>query len=138
MEMKWLLDTNVWIEILKGRNMVLIPRFIRKPKTDVFGCAAVRAELMHGACKYDFPDERRAKVTGLLDKHASLPFDDRCADAYALIRHDLEARRCIIGPYDLQIAAIALVNDLTLVTGNGDEFKRVQGLKVEDWSVPLA
>ena len=40
-----------------------------------------------------------------------------------------------IGPYDLQIAAIALVNDLTLVTHNVREVVRVEGLRVEDWEV---
>ena len=80
------------------------------------------------------PPERRAKVKTILAAYPSLPFDDACADKYAEVRHDLELRNCVIGPYDLQIAAIALVHDLTLVTGNADEFKRVPGLRMVDWS----
>ena len=54
-------------------------------------------------------------------------------EAYADIRADLTAKGSIIGPYDLQIAAIAVANDLTLVTHNVSEFSRVGGLKIEDW-----
>jgi tRNA(fMet)-specific endonuclease VapC len=101
----------------------------------MFSCAPTRAELMHGARKYSLPEARRAKVNALLGGFTSLPFDDACADRYGVIRDDLESRSCVIGVMDMQIADIALEHDLTLVTGNGDEFRRVHGLKVEDWSV---
>jgi tRNA(fMet)-specific endonuclease VapC len=133
--MLYLLDSNVWIEVLKSRNQRLVSRFIGTPVSEMSTCAPVRAELMHGAEKYDEVDLRKAVLETALAKVISLPFDDRCADWYAIIRHDLEYRRCIIGPMDLQIAAIALVHDLTVVTGNKSEFSRVHGLKVEDWSV---
>jgi tRNA(fMet)-specific endonuclease VapC len=74
-------------------------------------------------------------VIGFLSPYASLPFDSAAARHYAAIRHDLERRACIIGNNDLMIAAIALANDLTVITHNVDEFSRVTGLKVEDWSV---
>ncbi len=89
---------------------------------------------MHGAEKYNDTVGRKELVNNALDRVISLPFDDRCADLYGSIRHDLEVRRCVIGPMDLQIASIAMVHDLVLVTGNGDEFSRIPGLKVEDWS----
>lgn len=65
----------------------------------------------------------------------SLPFDDSAAEIYGRIRAELEAVGMLIGPYDMMIAAIALANDLTLVTHNTREFGRVAGLKVEDWEV---
>ena len=135
--MPFLLDTNVWIELLKKRNIALVRRFANTPNEQMHSCSVVRAEMMHGTCKYDDPAGRRHAVLGIMKPFKSFSFDDACADAYARIRHDLEQRRCIIGPYDLQIAAIALVHGLTVVTGNDDEFRRVQGLQVEDWSVPL-
>ena len=52
-------------------------------------------------------------------------------DTNACIHHS--DRGALIGPYDLQIAAIALVHDLTLITHNIGEFSRVQDLKIEDW-----
>ncbi len=65
----------------------------------------------------------------------NLDFDLAAARHDAEIRHNLEQRGLIIGNNDLMIAAIALANDLTVVTHNPDEFKRVHGLQVEDWSV---
>ena len=133
--MLYLLDTNVWIEVLKGKNLRLIRKFANAPVSELATCAPVRAELMHSAEKYNDATSRKLDVAKALTCATSLPFDDPCAEGYGIIRHDLERRRCVIGPMDLQIAAIALVHDLTLITGNVDEFSRVDGLRLEDWSV---
>jgi hypothetical protein len=69
----------------------------------------------------------------LLRPFASHAFDDVAAAQYALVRHQLEVAGQTIGPFDLQIAAICLCLDLTLVTNNVSEFSRVKGLRVEDW-----
>ncbi len=61
----------------------------------------------------------------------SIPFNDDVAQKYGDIRADLEKKRTPIGPYDLQIASIACVNNLTLITHNTKEFNRVVGLKIE-------
>lgn len=133
--MRYLLDTNVWIEILKGKNLRVAEKFANTRTEELATCSTVRAELMHGSEKYDDADSRKMDLAITLSRAISLPFDDRCADRYGVIRHDLEQRMCVIGPFDLQIAAVALVHDLTLVTGNMSEFKRVHGLRVEDWSL---
>ena len=65
-----------------------------------------------------------------------LPFDENAADCYAAIRHQLEQLGRMIGPYDLQIAAIAVSTGSILVTHNTAEFSRVSGLVVEDWEIP--
>ena len=62
-------------------------------------------------------------------------FDQQAAIAYGEIRSRLEERGEVIGPYDLLIAALALSLDRTLVTNNEREFKRVEGLKVDNWTV---
>lgn len=60
-------------------------------------------------------------------------FDDRAALIFGEIRAELERHGTPIGPYDMQIAAIAMANDLTLVTHNVKEFSRIKGLKWADW-----
>jgi len=64
-----------------------------------------------------------------------MPFDDRCAEEYGLIRAALMEQGRIIGPNDLIIAAIARANDATLITHNTSEFSRIQSLRLEDWEV---
>ncbi len=78
----------------------------------------------------------RAKVDAFVRPLVSLPFDIAEAEAQARLRFHLESRGATIGPYDLQIAAIALVHRLTVVTHNVAEFSRVPGLTVEDWQAP--
>jgi tRNA(fMet)-specific endonuclease VapC len=72
-------------------------------------------------------------VEAFLAPMSSLPFDDTAADRYATIRSTLERQGMRIGAYDLQIAAIAVVQGLTLVTHNTQEFSRVPDLLIEDW-----
>jgi tRNA(fMet)-specific endonuclease VapC len=96
----------------------------------------VKAELWHGAQKYERKERRLVALQRLFGMFSSLPFDDAAAQHYAAIRHELELRGSVIGPNDLMIAAICLAHDLTLVSGNTREFNRVTGLQVEDWSQP--
>ena len=131
MVMRYLLDTNVWIHYLKSAAPVE-DRLRQTPARDIAVCSVVWAELLHGARKYGRREERVAKVERTLSPFRSLPFDDAAARHYAEIRDDLETRGAIIGPNDLLIAAIALANDLTLVTSN-HEFSRIEGLRTEDW-----
>jgi tRNA(fMet)-specific endonuclease VapC len=132
--MRYLVDTNIWIFHLKRFSSPIRARLSAHPVSDVAVCSIVWAELLHGARKYDDPLAREAKVRYTLSPFVTLDFDVVAASHYALIRDDLERRGCIIGNNDLMIAAIALANDLTVVTNNVDEFSRVAGLRVEDWS----
>ena len=133
---RFLLDTNVWIVLLKQPPQCLRQRMNAEDASNLATCSVVRAELWHGALKYQNAQQRQAVVDGLLAPYVSLPFDDTAAHRYAEIRHDLETRSQIIGPNDLKIAAICLAHGLTLVSGNTTEFSRVAGLKVEDWTKP--
>jgi len=74
-------------------------------------------------------------VDALLAPVTRLPFDDAAAEHFARIRHVLEQAGLMIGPFDAQIAAIALANQCTLVTHNTSEFGRVPGLTCEDWKL---
>jgi tRNA(fMet)-specific endonuclease VapC len=78
------------------------------------------------------PIPSRTCQAGSVSQSFHLPFDDQCARRCAEIRAELERNGRVIGPHDLQIAAIALQHGLTLVTHNTRESSRVSGLKLED------
>lgn len=135
--MPWLLDTNQWITLLKGRCAPLAERLHTLDTQEVWLCATVKEELHHGALKYDDTAARLAKLQPVFARHPSAPYDDNAAKETARIRHDLESRGLMIGPRDSQIAGLALSRDWTLVTSNTGEFSRVAGLKLEDWTQPV-
>ena len=131
--MKYLLDTNSWIHYLKNPSSKIEVKLKSLSPSDVATCSIVVSELLHGAEKYGNTKKRVALVYTTLAPFVSLPFDDQDAATYAKLRDSLEKAGNIIGPYDLQIAAICLRHGLTVVTNNVGEFSRVSGLPVEDW-----
>ncbi|WP_395744240.1 type II toxin-antitoxin system VapC family toxin [Prosthecobacter sp.] len=133
--MPWLLDTNHWIFLLKGRCVPLQERLRHVSPDDVWFCSIVKEELHYGAEGYDDKAARMARLASLFSRHASAPFDDEAAAIAGRIRKELEDQRQVIGQHDIQIAAIALQHGWTVVTNNTSEFKRVSGLQVEDWTV---
>jgi len=92
-------------------------------------------EPRHGAEAGVDPAREHAKLDGFLAPFMSLPFDDGCARRCAEIRRALERTGSVIGPHDLQIAAIALHHGLTLVTHNTREFSRIPQLTLDDWEL---
>ena len=72
-------------------------------------------------------------LRSLFEQHQCFGFDVQTAEAYGGIRHQLESTGKVIGPMDMLIAAIAVVNKLTVVTHNTMEFERIDGLAVENW-----
>lgn len=131
--MIWLLDTNTCIRYLNERSPALRKRVENSDPNDLAVCSVVRAELFYGAAKSNRPAQNHDEQELFLSRFVSLPFDDQCAEEYARLRADLERRGTPIGPNDLLIAAIALANDVILVTHNTSEFSRISGLKLEDW-----
>ena len=95
----------------------------------------MKAELYYGAFKSARRDANLAVLETLFSGLSSFAFDGEAARIFGDIRADL-ARKCTpIGPYDIQIAAIALANDCILITHNTDEFSCIAGLKLEDWEI---
>ena len=129
----YLLDTNVCIRILNGTHEGVIGRFSAESPATVRLCSVVKCELLYGARKINQLAQLINNLELFFAPMASLPFDDRAAEHYGMIRADLARQGSPIGGNDLQIAAIARVHDLTLVTHNIQEFSRVVGLRVEDW-----
>ena len=107
------------------------------PNHEIGVCSIVKAELCFGAMKSANPERNFALQQKFLAQFVSLPFDDLAATTFGVIRSQLETNGTPIGAYDLQIAAIALANNLALVTHNTGEFGRVDGLQVEDWEVTI-
>ena len=131
--MRYLLDTNTCIRFLRQRHLRLVERVRSHSPSQVCVCSVVVAELFHGSERSEHPASNREKILAFLRPFVSFPFDDKAAVVHAAIRRRLEAAGTPIGPYDSQIAAIALVHGLTVVTHNTVEFARVPELKLEDW-----
>ena len=129
----FILDTSPCIDILRNRESAVKDRLARHDPSDIYLCSIVVAELLYGARKSASTAKNLALVLEFCEPFVSMPFDDRCAHQYALIRLDLERAGARIGANDLFIAAVAKTHDLILVTHNTNEFRRIPGLQVEDW-----
>lgn len=131
--MPYLLDTNAAIALMKGQPV--FPRQIRRiGYSQLRICAPVEGELWFGVAKSTKVKENRTRLLALLRWLPSIPFTSEAAKQFGEIRAYLARQGKPIGPYDTQIAAIALANDLTLVTNNQREFERVPRLRLEDWT----
>jgi tRNA(fMet)-specific endonuclease VapC len=125
--LKSLLDTNVCITYMRGKDPVLLQRFGQHQPADIALCSVVLAELRYGAeCSADPPMEH-ARIDTFVAPYVSLPFDDAAARLFGEIRRALASAGKQIGPYDTMIAAIALAHGLILVTHNTSKFGRVPG-----------
>ena len=133
--MKFLLDTNTCIIYLRGKNLILKQKLESIKVQDIAVCSIVKSELFYGALKSAKPERNLAAQQEFLAQFISLPFDDSATMIFGTIRTRLEALGTPIGPYDLQIASIAINYNLTLVTHNTREFKRVNNLQLEDWEI---
>jgi len=131
--MTYLLDTNVCVIFLNARDVRLRKRMERSAPDELRLCSVVKAELMYGARHSARVSENLARLVEFFAPFESIAFDDDAAAHYAALRVLLQRAGTPIGANDMMIAAIALANDLTLVTRNQDEFLRVPGLRVESW-----
>ena len=131
--MLFLPDTNVWIRHLNPAPSKVKPRFAALSPSQIRLCDVVKAELYYGAFKSERRESNLALLALLFSGFSSFSFDGRAAYVFGELRAELARKGTPIGSYDLQIAAIALVNDCTLVTHNTNEFSRIAGLKLEDW-----
>lgn len=130
--MTYLLDTNTAIALLKEHPRVL-HHIRRVGRSELRICAPVEAELWFGVAKSARQEQNRSRLLTLLEWIPSLPFSGPATRRFGDIRAYLASQGTPIGPYDLQIAAIAIAHDLTLVSHNTREFARVPALKLEDW-----
>ena len=130
--MIYLLDTNVCIGAMRGKEVVIERLTACRP--DDIGISMVSVfELFAGVARCRDPESEGHKVSEFLAQFHLLSFDWDSALRTSEIRWELEKSGTCIGPYDLQLAGQALALDLTFVTHNTREFSRVIGLRLEDW-----
>jgi tRNA(fMet)-specific endonuclease VapC len=131
--MKWMLDSNACIAIIRRHPESALKRLRGKAVGQVGVSSITLAELQYGAAKSSRPDQARIALAEFALPLEIAAFDDAAALAYGTIRAGLEKKGKPIGPFDTLIAAHALVLGAVLVTNNTREFRRVPGLVVEDW-----
>jgi tRNA(fMet)-specific endonuclease VapC len=129
---RYLLDTNVVVSLLKEPAGLVAHRLRSHEPAEVGLSVVATHEIYYGA----FRSQRREHNLGIADAllFEVVPLDREDAREAGEIRAELARRGLPIGPYDVLIAGQARARALTLVTANGREFSRVEGLSVEDWS----
>jgi tRNA(fMet)-specific endonuclease VapC len=132
--LKYMLDTNVCVRVLRDRPESLRGRFNSEaPSLSI--SSVVLYELLYGAAKSGRPVENRHGVEAFAERLKVLDFDSDAAAHAGEIRAELEQRGKVIGGYDLLIAGHARSRGLVVVTGNLREFQRVDGLRCENWEI---
>ncbi|QTN27442.1 type II toxin-antitoxin system VapC family toxin [Rhodoferax sp. AJA081-3] len=133
MQPKYLLDTDVFSLMVKGQDEVINTRLQTLAKGDAVLSVITTGEYFYGVTHAPVSALREKRAKRLIDFFGVLPMEADVGAIYGAIRADLRAKGTPIGPNDLWLAAHAKAHGLTMVTRNTREFKRVKGLKVEDW-----
>ena len=129
---RYMLDTNIISDLVRKPQGKAAKRIARVGEDNICTSIIVAAELRYGCAKSGSKRLLKA-VEDLLGEITVLPFDVPADAEYGAIRSDLEATGTPIGSNDLLIAAHACATGATIVTANANEFKRIPGLKVENW-----
>jgi tRNA(fMet)-specific endonuclease VapC len=128
-----MLDTNICVELIRGRAGRVFQRLRRHRVDEVAISSITLAELQYGVAKSARPEHHALLLAEFCAPLSIPPFDDRATEIYGQTRAALEREGTPIGPLDTLIAAHALSLGATLITNNEREFRRVPGLAVENW-----
>lgn len=134
--MKYMLDTNMCIYIIKKHPPKVLKKFQTLELGDVCISSITLAELMYGVHKSHHQQKNKIALEWFSAPLDIAPFDGDTADHYGKIRAYLEKKGTPIGSLDMMIAAHALSLNLILVTNNTKEFSRIPELQLEDWTHP--
>jgi tRNA(fMet)-specific endonuclease VapC len=129
---KVLLDTDITSYIFSHRDERPRRRFLALAVGDIGISAVTAAELAFGV-EINRSERNRRAVERALESLVVAPFDAAAAAAYGRIRAALQRRGTPIGPLDMMIAAHAISLGIPLATNNVREFRRVPGLRLENW-----
>ena len=132
--MRYMLDTNICIYIIKNKPKKVIMELKRHKPSEICVSAITYAELTHGVEKSMAVEKNRLALALLFSNIEVLNFDIKAAIHYGKIRAYLEKQGTPIGPLDMMIAAHAMSLGYTVVTNNIKEFERVPDLKLENWA----
>ena len=130
----YLLDTNICIFAIKRKPETVFKRLYEFLKDGIYISVLTVAELEYGVANSSFPEKNRIALLEFLSIFNILPFDDKDAIQYGLIKSKLRKSGNIIGPIDLLLAAQSVSKELILVTNNVREFQRVETIRIEDWT----
>ena len=131
---RFMLDTNTCIELIRERDERVLRRMKRRSPDNICVSSVTLSELEYGVAKSANPEKNRLALAEFMTPLAVASYDDAVAPVYGRVRAELELAETPIGPLDTMIAAHALSLGLTVVTGNEREFRRVSGLKVQNWA----
>lgn len=134
MELRYLLDTNIFIYIRQGRPEEVVRRFCKLRTGEAAVSVISYGELFFGAAKRGRRPDDLERLRALMRLLPCLTIPEAAAEVYGAVRAELESKGRVISNNDLWIAAHALASGLTLVTNNEKEFRRVHGLKVQNWA----
>ncbi|OQW87018.1 MAG: hypothetical protein BWK72_14865 [Rhodoferax ferrireducens] len=133
MKPRYLLDTDVFSLMVKGQDEAINTRMQTLTKGEAVLSVITTGEYFYGIAHAPVSALREKRAQRLMDFFGVLPLDADVSISYGDIRADLRKKGTPIGPNDLWLAAQAKTHGLIMVTRNTREFKRVKGLKVEDW-----
>jgi Predicted nucleic acid-binding protein, contains PIN domain len=131
--MKYFLDTNICIYILKGMYPSVFNKLVSHNPSEIKIPAIVKAELIYGAEKSVKQEKNLEMIKNFLLPFEIVPFEDTASVWYGKTRASLEKNGTPIGPNDLIIAATVLDKQGVFVTNNVKEFSRINQLNIENW-----
>ena len=132
--MNYLLDTNICTYIINKKPSVVLKRVQSKQPGQIAISTITLAELEYGVARSRYPDRNRIALLEFLFPFMILDFDPEASVEYGQIRALLDAKGRPVGPMDLLLAAQAKSHNLILVTNNEKEFRRIDGLRIENWA----
>lgn len=132
--MRYLLDTNICIYLIKQKPPKVLARFQTLALSDIGISSITLAELEYGVYKSQQQEKNRNALMQFLIPLEIVEFDQAAAQIYGVIRSDLEKKGLVIGAMDMLIAAHALSLGVTLVSNNLREFSRIPNLSFENWA----
>ena len=135
--MNFLLDTDICIYLINKRPPSVISRFKQYQPGDIGISVITVSELEYGIAKIAKSvrqEENQQRLEAFLAPFELLSYTAEAVRTYATLWADLEKRGKVIGPLDMLIAAQAMTEDLTLVTNNEREFRRISGIRIENWA----
>lgn len=132
--MRFMLDTSICVELIRRRNDRVLRKMQRYRPEDLCVSSVTLSELEYGVARSADPQRNRLALAEFMTPLGVPAYGDAVAPVYGRVRAELERAGTPIGPLDTMIAAHALSLGLTLVTDNEDEFRRVSGLRIQNWT----
>jgi tRNA(fMet)-specific endonuclease VapC len=132
--MMFILDTNTCIYLIKQKSRNLLKRFNNHSVGDIGISSITLAELQYGVAKSLYVDKNREALAEFILPLEIADFDEKAAESYGTVRTGLEKAGKPVGSMDMLIGAHALSLDVTVITNNIKEFRKIKNLKVEDWT----